>query len=200
MKPTLERMPAFPLPKPPLSDGVVALRPWRREDAPIKAAWGQDAVIVRWTEVPANNTEEAALAWAARAEDARQAGRAVALAIVDAKLDVVLGSCDIRRPDADDAALGEVGFLLAEEARGRGIATHAVGLLVEWSFQEMGMERIQGLVHPDNSRSARVLERLGFRREGLLRRYRAGEAGREDRILFSVLPDELVLPAPPAEG
>jgi [ribosomal protein S5]-alanine N-acetyltransferase len=193
-------MSAFPLPKPPLSDAVVALRPWHQEDAPIKATWGRDAAIVRWTEVPANNTEEAALAWAARAEEARQAGRAVALAIVDAKLDVVLGSCDIRRPDPDDAALGEVGFLLAKEARGRRIATRAVGLLVAWSFRELGMERIQGLVHPNNPRSARVLERLGFRREGLLRRYRAGEAGREDRILFSVLPDELVLPAPPTEG
>jgi RimJ/RimL family protein N-acetyltransferase len=193
-------MPAFPFPKPPLRDGFVALRPWLREDAPIKAAWGQDADIVKWTEVPANNTENAALARTARAEEARQAGRAVALAIVDAKLGVVLGSCDIRRPDPDDAALGEVGFLLAKEARGRGIATRAVGLLVEWSFQELGMERIQGLVHPDNPRSARVLERLGFRREGVLRRYRPGEAGREDRILFSVLPDELVLPAPPTEG
>jgi RimJ/RimL family protein N-acetyltransferase len=193
-------MSALPLPKPPLSDAVVTLRPWRREDVPIKAAWGRDAVIVRWTEVPANNTEEAALAWAACAEDARQAGRAVALAIVDAKLDAVLGSCDIRRPDPDDPALGEVGFLLAKEARGRGIATRAVGLLVEWSFRELGMERIQGLVHPDNPRSARVLERLGFRPEGLLRAYRVGEAGREDRILFSVLPGELMLPAPPTEG
>jgi ribosomal-protein-alanine N-acetyltransferase len=108
---------------------------------------------------------------------------------------VVLGSCDIRRPDADDAALGEVGFLLADEARGRGVATRAVGLLVDWSFRELGMERVQGLVHPDNPRSARVLERLGFRREGVLRDYRAGKTGREDRILFSVLPDELVLPA-----
>jgi RimJ/RimL family protein N-acetyltransferase len=119
------------------------------------------------------------------------------LAIVDARLEVVLGSCDIRRPDPDDAALGEVGFLLAEEARGRGVATRAVGLLVDWSFRELGMERVQGLVRPDNPRSAKVFERLGFRREGLLRGYRAGEAGREDRVLSSVLPDELVLLAPP---
>jgi RimJ/RimL family protein N-acetyltransferase len=188
-------MSALPLPKSPLSDGVVALRAWRREDAQIKAAWGQDEVIVRWTEIPADHTEEAAHAWAARAEEAREEGRAIALAVVDAKRDVVLGSCDIRRPDPEDAALGEVGFLLAEEARGRGMATRAVGLLVEWSFRELGMERVQGLVHPDNPSSARVLERLGFKREGLLRRYRAGENEREDRIMFSVLPDELVLPA-----
>jgi RimJ/RimL family protein N-acetyltransferase len=131
-----------------------------------------------------------------RAEDARKAGLAIGLAIIDAKTDVVVGSCDIRRPDPDDPELGEVGFLLAEEARGRGLATRAVALLVDWSFRALEMARIQGLVHPDNPRSARVLERLGFQREGLLRSYRAGTAGREDRILFSLLPDELVRPAP----
>jgi RimJ/RimL family protein N-acetyltransferase len=155
---------------------------------------------VRWTEVPPDDTEEAALARTARAEELRKAGRAVALAIVDAGSGTVLGSCDIRRPDPDDAALGEVGFLLAEHARGRGLATRAVGLLVGWSFRELGMERIQGLVHPENPRSAEVLQRLGFRREGLLRDFRAGKAGREDRILFSILPDELVPVATPSDA
>jgi [ribosomal protein S5]-alanine N-acetyltransferase len=186
---------ALPFPEPQLSDGLVALRPWRPEDASVKAAWGRDADIVRWTDLPANQTEEAALAWGASAEAARQAGNAVALAIVDSASGVVLGSCDIRRPDPEDPALGEVGYLLAPEARGRGVATRAIGLLIDWSFRELGLERVQALVDPDNPRSAGVLERLGFQREGLLRRYRPGEAGREDRILFSVLPGELVLPA-----
>jgi len=188
-------MRSLPFPEPQLSDGVVALRPWRDGDASAKAAWARDAVLVRWTGVPENYTEEAARARAVTIEEERKAGRAVALAIVDATSGVLWGSCDIRRPDArDDPALGEVGFLLSPDARGRGIATRAVGLLVEWSFRELGMERVQALVHPDNPRSAGVLERLGFQREGLLRRCRPGEAGREDRILFAVLPDELVSP------
>jgi len=102
---------SLPFPEPQLSDGVVALRPWRDEDASVKVAWGRDAVIVRWTGVPANYTEEAARARAAATEETRKAGRAVALAIVDATSGVVLGSCDIRRPDAEDPALGEVGYL-----------------------------------------------------------------------------------------
>lgn len=193
-------MSSLPWPAPQLSDGVVALRPWRDEDASIKAAWGQDAVIVRWTGVPANYTEEAGRARAAATEETRKAGRAVALAIVDALSGVVLGSCDIRRPDAEDPALGEVGYLLAPDARGRGTATRAIGLLIDWSFRELGMERVQALVHPDNPPSARVLERLGFQREGLLRRCRPGKSGREDRILFAVLPDEFALAARLARG
>ncbi len=103
-------------------------------------------------------------------------------------------SCDLRRPDSEDPALGEVGYLLSETARGRGVATRAIGLLVAWSFRELRMERVQALVHPDNPRSAPVLDRLGFQNEGLLRHYRAGEGGREDRVLYSVLPGELIRP------
>jgi ribosomal-protein-alanine N-acetyltransferase len=187
-------VPDFLFPEPPLSDGVVALRPWRDEDAGVKAAWREDAVIVRWTGVPANYTEAAALAWAAQMEEARKAGRVLALAITDAVSGAVLGSCDMRRPDPDDPALGEVGYLVSEPARGRGVATRAMGLLIAWSFRELGMERVQALIHPDNPRSAGVLHRLGFQREGLLRQYRADDDGREDRVLYSVLPGELTCP------
>jgi RimJ/RimL family protein N-acetyltransferase len=186
---------ALPFPDPPLTDGVVALRPWRDADALAKAAWGGDAEIVRWTGVPAGYTEAAARAWAASIEEGRRAGRALALAIVEARSDAVLGSCDIRRPDPEDAALGEIGYLLSAGARGSGYATQAIALLVEWGFRQLGMERVQALVHPDNARSARVLDRLGFHREGLVRAYRPGEGGREDRLLYSLLPGELVAPA-----
>jgi RimJ/RimL family protein N-acetyltransferase len=151
-------------------------------DAEVAAAWGRDAVIVRWTGVPANQTEEAALAWVVRVEEGRRAGRMLALAIADAESGVVLGSCDIRRPDPDDWALGEVGYVLSERARGRGVATRAMRLLIDWSFRELGMERVRALVHPDNPPSAAVLDRLGFKRECLLQPYRAGDDGREDRV------------------
>jgi RimJ/RimL family protein N-acetyltransferase len=184
-------MPALRFPDPPLDDGVVSLRPWRPADAETKAAWGRDAAIVRWSGVPAGFTAAAALAWAAQTEQDRRAGRSLALAIADASTDEVLGSCDIRRPDPADPALGEIGYLLSESARGRGVATRAMRLLVAWSFEALGMARVQALVHPDNPSSAAVLDRLGFRREGLLRHYRAGDGGREDRLLYAVLPGEL---------
>jgi [ribosomal protein S5]-alanine N-acetyltransferase len=74
------------------------------------------------------------------------------------------------------------------------VATRALALLVAWSFAELRMGRVQALVHPDNPGSARVLVRLGFQREGLLRDYRAGDLGREDRLIYSLLSGELVLP------
>lgn len=185
-------MPALPLPDPALNDGVVALRPWRQDDVPVVASWGRDPVIVRWTGVPAEQSANTARAYAIRAEEARRAGLMVALAIADAAADELLGSCDIRRQDPADPAIGELGYLLRAEARGRLVATRAIWLLTDWAFRNLAMERIQALVHPDNPASARVLKRLGFTREGLLRRYRSGAQGREDRVLYAVLPGELV--------
>ena len=59
------------------------------------------------------------------------------------------------------------------------------------------MQRIQAVVHPENARSIAMFERLGFEREGLLRRLRPRATGREDRILYAVLADEW---RPPANG
>ena len=177
-------------PDPPLSDGVVLLRAFRQADAAVTAAWCQDADIVRWSGAPPSATEQSALAWAALTETVHPAG-ALALAVADAVSDAVLGSCDIRRPSEADPELGEVGFLLGPEARGRGIATRSMRLRLAHAFESLGMARVQALAHPENPASAKVLERLGFHREGLLRDYRPGERGREDRIMFSLLRGEL---------
>ncbi len=184
-------MRAIPLPEPQLVDDVVALRPWLAADIPAIVSWREDPEIIRWTGVPADQTEETALAYMHRAEAGRRAGHMLALAIADAGSGSVLGSCDVRRPDPIDPAIGELGYLLDPEARRRGAATRAMWLLTDWSFRALGMERIQAMVHPENPASARVLERLGFQREGLLRSYRAEPGGREDRIVYAVLPGEL---------
>ncbi len=178
------------IPQPSLGDGVVLLRPLRREDATTKATWGADADIVRWTGVPAGDTPAGALEYIAAAEESRRAGRAILLAIVDAQSAEVIGSCDIRRPEPRDPELGEITVLLSQAARGRGLATRALALLIEWGVRELEMQRIQAVVHPENARSIAMFERLGFQREGLLRRLRPRATGREDRILYAVLADE----------
>jgi RimJ/RimL family protein N-acetyltransferase len=186
---------AAAIPEPSLSDGVVLLRPLRAEDAATKATWGQDADIVRWTGVPAGDTHAGALEYIAAAEESRRGGRAIALGIVEAQSASLVGSCDIRRPEPRDPELGEITILLSQDARGRGLAPRALALLIEWGVHELGMQRIQAVVHPENARSIAMFERLGFEREGLLRRLRPRATGREDRILYALLADEWRLPA-----
>jgi RimJ/RimL family protein N-acetyltransferase len=149
-----------------LTDGVVTLRPRRREDDDAFVAYGRDPEILRWTPVPPGYTLAQARARAAEVDREHAAGRLLFLVIADAATGAVLGSCDIRIPD-DDPRVGELGFLLLAEARGRGHATRAVRLLTEYAMRELGMTRVQALVDPANAPSRHVMARAGFSEEGL---------------------------------
>jgi len=67
-------------------------------------------------------------------------------------------------PDADGEV--EVGYALVPAARGSGLATEATGLLVTWACEQPGVRRVSARVSPANAPSRRVLERLGFARDG----------------------------------
>jgi RimJ/RimL family protein N-acetyltransferase len=56
----------------------------------------------------------------------------------------------------------EVGWRLSESCRGRGLATEAGAVAVEWGFTSGGLERIVSIYEPENVPSGRVMERLGF--------------------------------------
>jgi RimJ/RimL family protein N-acetyltransferase len=90
----------------------------------------------------------------------------------------------------DDARRSiEVGYWLFAHARGRGLASRAVAAVVEWAFAS-GVRRVEAVVRLENEQSSRLLERIGFRREGVKRsllRYRSGWA---DATLFARLADD----------
>lgn len=56
----------------------------------------------------------------------------------------------------------EVGYLLSRPFWGQGLATEAARTSLQFGFEELGLESIIGLVHPDNIASQRVLEKLGM--------------------------------------
>lgn len=72
----------------------------------------------------------------------------------------------------------------------KGVATEAVGSVVSFGFETLGLHRIQAAVMPKNVPSRRVLEKLGFREEGLARRYLAIAGEWEDHILYAKTADE----------
>lgn len=66
----------------------------------------------------------------------------------------------------------EIAYDLAPSAWGHGIAPAACTAVTDWAFAALGFVRVQATVLASNERSARVLERCGFAREGFLRSYR----------------------------
>ncbi len=66
--------------------------------------------------------------------------------------------------------VAEVGYIIIPEAWGEGHATEAVRLLCEYAFSERRLNKVVSSVYETNPASARVLEKVGFRREVVLRR------------------------------
>ncbi len=101
----------------------------------------------------------------------------------------LIGNCGIRRkPDNDWEA--DVCYELDPRYWGAGYATEAARALVNFGFQDLGLSRISSWCVAANAASARVLERLGFRQEGRLRRNECFKGRWWDTLLFALLRDE----------
>jgi RimJ/RimL family protein N-acetyltransferase len=163
-----------PLPAPTLREPGLLLRPSRVEDADALTTACQDPEISRWTRVPSPYTRANALEYiASSASDARDGAALGLLAFDDGGR--LLGSIsllDLRA--APDYA--EIGYWIAADARGRGIATRAVRLLTDCAQRELGRERVEIIVHRDNAASHAVPVRAGYERlPGLHPLLRVGE-------------------------
>jgi ribosomal-protein-alanine N-acetyltransferase len=83
-----------------------------------------------------------------------------------------------------------VGYWVSSEIVGGGVATAAVALVVDHAFASAGMHRIEATVRPENVASLRVLAKVGFREEGLFRRYLDVAGGWRDHLCFAVTSEE----------
>src|SRR5215469_4847594 len=86
----------------------------------------------------------------------------------------------------------EIGYGVAASHHGRGIATAAVRLLVEKIFRETDLRRLLAYVHEENIASCRVLEKLGFQEEGLLREHYVILGSPVNEILYGLLKREWI--------
>jgi ribosomal-protein-alanine N-acetyltransferase len=78
-----------------------------------------------------------------------------------------------------------LGYSIAERWNGQGLATEAVGAVMEFAFGELGLHRVQAAVMPRNIGSIRVLEKNGFREEGYAVGYLCINGVWEDHRIFA---------------
>jgi RimJ/RimL family protein N-acetyltransferase len=145
----------------------------------------QDPEIPRYMSIPRNHSVEGVRTWLASRDEDLEAGRNASVAIVDAAGSLV-GSVSLELSCADQA-IGEVGYWVAAEVRGQGVATAAVRLVSEWAFRTLGLARLEITTHEDNIASQHVARANGFLREGVLRAYRLQHGERVDLVMFSRL-------------
>ena len=168
-----------------LTDGVVTLRMWRPEDAPAVYAACQDPLIAKFVPIPQPYGEDDARGFIEmrRRDWDGEGGDELGFAIVDASTDELLGSISRHGPFGHRATFG---YWLAPRARGRGVATRSLRLIVDWTLATTETMRLDLYTDLENDASGRVAERAGFEREGVRRAWILDRDGRPMDVMSYV--------------
>jgi ribosomal-protein-alanine N-acetyltransferase len=143
-----------------LSDGVVTLRAWEVDDAEWYAAVAtHDELIQRFTSESPGVTAGQVRADIAELESSET--QAAGFVICDADSGRRCGNIAL---DYENG-VGHVSYWLAEQARGRGLATSALRVFSGWAFGNLALTELRLWTHVDNLPSQRVAERAGYSRD-----------------------------------
>ena len=124
--------------------------------------------VLRYWDAPPWSDRLRAERFITSCRELEEAGTGTRLA-VDRSSDVAfIGWCSLTRwnPDYRSASMG---YCFDDEVWGHGYATEAARSLLQWAFDTLDLNRVQAETDTRNAPSARVLEKLGFVREGMLR-------------------------------
>lgn len=169
-------------------DGPFVARHLEERDVPIVAPAFRDPGIGGENGMPPFDEDELRATLRELIPAMRARGALVPYVIEDTADGSLLGGLTLRHFDPMRSVV-EVGYWLFAHARGRGLATRAVQAVAREAFAS-GLWRVEAHVRIGNEASERVLERAGFTREGIKRRFLRHGGERVDATLFSLLADE----------
>lgn len=160
----------------------VAIRHVARDDYAELTARSRESAELHRPWVPRRETNTAAFAeYVARFEQPTHEGLVICLceAAEDSDLAAgaeraachrhphrIVGAVNINNIVRGTLQSGALGYVAYASGTGRGYMTEGLGLVIRYAFEELGLHRLEANIQPGNARSARLVERLGFRREG----------------------------------
>jgi ribosomal-protein-alanine N-acetyltransferase len=175
---------------PALETPRLVLRELRPDDAAAAFAFYADPDVVRYYDSPLARVEQA------RQEIAHhrrrfETGEAIRWGIVVKGEGRVAGTCGyLARDTACRHAM--LSYVLARRHWNKGLMTEALGAVVRFGFERYGLHRIEAQVAVPNRASLRVLQKLGFRQEGLLRERFFVDGRFHDEAMLSLLEGDFV--------
>ena len=174
----------------PLVTERLTLRDYRLDDAPAVHRYMSDPEVTRYVSWHSHSLDQARENVAKKLEEAaREPRETYSLAMVRRSDGLLFGTCLLMSRNAEMTGL-EVGYALAREAWGQGFASEAVRAMLDFGFGPLGAHRIFAFVSPENPPSGRVLEKLGFRLEGRLKKHLLKEGEWYDSVLYALLEEE----------
>jgi ribosomal-protein-alanine N-acetyltransferase len=169
----------------------VCLRPPRLSD---HAEWAQlrlesrnflEPWEPRWTE-----DELSRSAWRRRLRQIRRehrAGRAQSFLVIEKATGRIAGGISLMNIRRGVAQSAEIGYWMGERFAGKGYMVESLALLRDYCFSSLNLQRIEAACVPENHRSAHVLEKAGFAREGLMRSYLCINGKWRDHLLYALI-------------
>jgi RimJ/RimL family protein N-acetyltransferase len=174
-----------------LTGGGVALREFDASDVQSAYEWASDPAFFRYmsTEPVASVAEEARFIHEVQKQARVRPRVHYTLGVVERDADALVGI--VRLSVIDPVQRGaDMGYGLRTDRCGRGLATDAARLVVDFGFGALGLHRIWALCDPRNIGSRRVMEKVGMRCEGRHRDHVLAHGEWRDSLVFAVLEDE----------
>jgi RimJ/RimL family protein N-acetyltransferase len=161
------------------------------EDGDVDALHGifGDARVTRYWSTPPFPDRSAAVEYLEKVREGFRRRELFQWGVARRADDAVIGTCTLARLDSVQRR-AELGFALAFGEWGRGLMSEALGVLLEFAFGRLALRRVEADVDPRNAPSIRLLERLGFQREGLLRERWQVSGETQDALLLGLLARE----------
>ncbi|MGB9107062.1 MAG: GNAT family N-acetyltransferase [Telluria sp.] len=101
----------------------------------------------------------------------------------------IIGECGFTNIVRGPFQACHLGFSLCQDFQGQGLMHEALRCAIDFVFKELALHRVMANYRPENERSHRLLQRLGFEREGLARAYLKIDGRWTDHVLTSLIND-----------
>lgn len=174
-----------------LNGRLVIVREGDVRDLPAMHEYASDPEVTRYMTWEPNSTiEQTRAVLSQQTDEARNTPRDdYQLTIALAPTDELAGRIRLTVTSSDHR-LADVGYVLRRRYWGKGYATEALLLLVDFAFRALSLHRLEATCDPENTGSWRVLEKAGFKREGHLRRNLLAHGNWRDSYIYGLLDEE----------
>ena len=176
-----------------LTDGVVLLRPYRSGDVDHLYQAVRESITEMSPWMPwchADYSIEESRAWVESRAEAWEKGTEYDFAITDARDGFFLGGCGLNHIDQANR-IANLGYWVRTSRAKKGVASAAARLLAQFGLGKLELNRIEIMAAVGNKASQRVAEKVGAKREGILRNRRVVRDQVYDTVMFSLISKDL---------
>ena len=168
-----------------LSNNSLSLREFRYDDWKSVHEYASQEIVSQYQAWGPNNETDSKMFVEKVIKDSRKTPR-VRFAFAVIFEDKLIGTAEISIRNFNHRN-GEISYIINPNFWGRGFATDIAYLLIDFGFEHLALHRIYATCNPRNIASTRVMEKVGMKKEGIMRECLLIKDGWRDSLLFSVL-------------